>query len=332
MKAHYLPFIAIALATGSCEKVKNLASSARDAAAKKIGKTAAAATTPANASNPELQKLVDQTAEGAVFRKDLPFPASLEVKTTRKEEVSGRTVQSSAIGTEVAPVNGTRTTVAKYERAGDQVRYTLLESSFAEPIVGAPPADGKKPPAPPAPAAPASPPVIFNKSGNTWKADRSQGFRAAALSQSISPVFDELLIDAGLAPRSLWFTGKRLKPGDKLTITGKSLPMLLAGNATGNLTLTLTAFEPVHGHPCGVFEFSGNYSRKQVPDFEGNFTDMDVTVQSGKLWLSLLYPVVLREEADTIHTTHSGTSGGLAVRGQGAAKVSVTREWKASGK
>lgn len=331
MKARFLPLLAFALAAVSCDKVKNLAKTARSAAEKKISQTADATPAP-DAIDPELQKLVDQNAEGAIFRKDLPFPASLEIKTTRREEVSGRTIQSSALGTEASPVNGTRTTIAKYERSGDQVRYTLLESTFAAPVVAAPVADEKKSPAPPSPAAPASPPVIFDKSSGSWKADRSQGFRAAALSQSISPVFDELMVDAGLARRPLWFTEKRLKPGDQLTISGKSLPMLLAGNATGNLKLTLKSFEPVHGHPCGVFEFSGDYSRKQVPDFEGNFTDMDVTVQSGKLWLSLLYPIVLREEADTIHTSRSGASGGPAVRGQGAAKVSVTREWKITGK
>jgi hypothetical protein len=85
----------------------------------------------------------------------------------------------------------------------------------------------------------------------------------------------------------------------------------------------------VKGHPCGVFSVTGDFSRKQFPDFDGNFTDEDVTIQSGKIWLSLIYPIILKEELDTIQSFKSGGQGGLVGRGQGTVKVSVEREWKA---
>ncbi len=148
-----------------------------------------------------------------------------------------------------------------------------------------------------------------------------------AVTRNIYSVFDALLVEVALSPRPLWFTEKRLKPGDQLTISGKSLPMLLAGSSTGSLTLTLDSFEPVKGHPCGVFRVTGNYSRRLIPDFEGKFTDADVTIESGKLWLSLLYPLVLREELETIQTLRT-SGGGPSVRQQGAVKTSVIRDWE----
>ncbi len=46
----------------------------------------------------------------------------------------------------------------------------------------------------------------------------------------------------------------------------------------------------VDGHPCAAFSVTGDYSRNQFPDFEGVFTDEEVTIESGKLWLSLIHP------------------------------------------
>ncbi len=58
-----------------------------------------------------------------------------------------------------------------------------------------------------------------------------------------------------------------------------------------------------------MFSVTGDYSRKQFPDFEGNLTDEDVTIPSGKIWFSLLYPMILKEELATIQTFKSGGQG-----------------------
>jgi hypothetical protein len=81
-----------------------------------------------------------------------------------------------------------------------------------------------------------------------------------------------------------------------------------------------------------VFSVSGNFTRKQFPSFSGVVTNDDVTVESGKLWLSLLYPLVLREELQMIQSANSGGQGGLSTSGSGSAKVSVIREWKGAQK
>ncbi|MES2922334.1 MAG: hypothetical protein V4819_12350 [Verrucomicrobiota bacterium] len=322
MKLHHLPIPLLCLAVLSCDKAKNIAGKARTAVESEIAKQSGKSAE--NKPDSEWQKLVDQTPEGVIFRKDLPFPTKLEVKTTRLQEVSQRIVQSSAIENQKLTVKGTRTMVTKLERDGDQVRYSLLEFTFSEPVTG--PADDKKPVA--TPLAPPSKPVVFLKTGTTWKADSKEGFRAVALSKTLSPVFEDLLVENALAPHALWFGKKRFKIGDQLTVPESSLPMLVTGNAKGTLTLTLKSFDAVKGHPCGVFEVRGKYDRKQSPDFEGGLTDEDVTIQSGQLWLSLIYPLVLKEELDTIQSTRTGGQGNAASRSQGGVKVSVTREWK----
>jgi hypothetical protein len=330
MHAHLIPILLLALPLASCEKAKILAEKATSTVKEQI----AAKTGGGKDSkvDPELRKLVDQTPEGVIFRKDLPFPTRIEIKTTRCEEWTGRFYQTSAIEHRAEPIKGTRLTVTKLERAGDEVRHTLEQTGFTVPSPDDPAGEKQTQADPLAAIAPSNHSNTFRKSGETWTADASGGFRSAALAKELSPVLGQLLIETALAPRSLWFSGKkRFKQGDQVVVTGDLLPMLLAGEATGTLNLKLESFEPVDGHPCGVFLVSGDFRRKQFPDFAGTFTDEDVTIQSGKLWLSLIHPVILREELDTIQTVRYGTPGGQNSRSQGSIKVSVKRQWKALG-
>lgn len=326
MKLNVLTIVLLGLVSSSCDKAKDLANKAKSAVESQIAKKAGESGT--SLSDPELQKLVDETPEGFVFRKDLPLPAKIEVRTTRIHELSGRFFEASAIASNVQMLKGTQTTVTKLERAGSQVRYTLEQSTFAEPVIEG--AEKDKPPVV-RQLAPPSKPQVFDKSGATWKSEDSGSFRAAALSRQLGPVFESLLVENALAPRALWFGKRRFKIGDTLAVSAASLPMLVTGDAKGSLNLTFESVEAVKGHPCGVFAVTGHFSRKQFADFEGNFSDEEVAIQSGKLWLSLIYPLILREETDTIQSTKSGGGGGLAARGQGSVKVSVIREWKTTG-
>ena len=316
------------LATVACDKAKSLAAKAATAVQEKITASASSGKSAApSAVDAELAKLVDQTAEGTIFRKDLPFPTRLEVRTTSRVEMTGRVTQSSAFGKQASALNGTKTTRSKLTRDGNQVRYVLEQSSFELPQSATPEAGKKTPPNPSQPPPPPNPPVTFRKTGNSWGPDKRVDFRAAALAKELSPVFGQLLIENALASRPLWFAKHRFKIGDQLVVSGELLPMLLAGNAKGTVKMKLAAFENVEGHPCGVFSVTGDYSRKQTPDFEGTFSDETVTIQSGKIWLSLIYPVILKQEFDTIQTDSSGGQGGLVTRSQGAGKVAVTRAW-----
>lgn len=317
----------LCLVSFSCDKVKELATRAKSKVANEIGKKTGGSA--ATAADPALQKWVDQTPEGVVFRKDLAFPASVEVTITERREVAGRFSQKSELGSQVNALKGTVTTVAKVARAGDKVSYTLLESTFSEPLVEG--ADKSKKPVV-KPLEPPSGPFHFVKSGAGWKAADGTDFRSASRAQLIAPVFDQLLVENTLAPRVRWFGEKRLKIGDSLTVADEFLPMLITGNAKGRLTLTLESVEPVKGHPCGVFAVRGDFTRQQFPDFDGTLTNEEVTIESGKFWLSLLYPLILREETTLIQTASTGGQGGLATRGRSSAKVSVVREWRSGAK
>lgn len=323
MKIRFPILALLAISSLSCDKIKNAFGKARSAVASEIARKAdgSGSTTP----DPELQKLVDQTAEGVLFRKDLPFPSQLEVKVTRIEELSLRTSEASEIEKTSRQIKGSQTDVDRFELSGDQLRFTSLERTFIE--FGTEEekvAEIRK-------AAKAAKPLVFIKSGNDWKSNGTD-FLSAALSKTLSPVFDDLLVENALAPRALWFGKRRFKIGDQVKISGITLPMVVAGKATGEVNMTLESFEAVSGHPCGVFKITGDYNRKKFPDFDGDLTDEDVTIQSGKLWLSLIHPVILREESDTIQTVSSGGRGNLATRGRGSVKVSVIRQWKVAGK
>jgi hypothetical protein len=327
MKLPCLFLITVCLSLPSCDKVRGLADKAKSTAASELARKSGASLE--SKPDPELQKLADQTPEGAIFRKDLAFPKKLEVKVTRREEVSGRFSEKSELGSQVNTLKGTVTNVSKLTRDGDKVSYTLLESVFTEPVLKGED-ESKKPVS--KQLAPPSAPFDFVKSGATWKSAVASDFRTASRAQMIAPVFDELLIEDCLAPRALWFGKKRYKVGDTLAVADDFLPMLVGGKSKGNLKLTLESFDAVNGHPCGVFSVSGDFSRKRFPDFNGSLTDEEVTIESGKFWLSLLHPLILREETEIIQTATTGGQGGLSTNGRSSAKVSVIREWKAGAK
>lgn len=329
MKRSRLTFTLLPLLSlSSCDKAKDLAEQATQAVREKIAEHAL--TSKQQAADPELAKLADTTEDGVVFRKDLPFPAKIELVTTRSQEWSGRLFQSSAIERRIETIKGTRHYVDKLERSGDEVRHTLEKSDFTIPSPDDPEGEKKTMDDPFGTITRENRSHVFRKSGQGWTADPRGGFRSASLARDLSPVLDQLLVENALAPRPLWLSNKkRFKPGDEITVTNGSLPMLLTGEAAGSLKLKLESFDAVRGHPCAVFSVSGSYRRKEIPDFEGIFTDEDVTIESGKLWLSLIHPIILKEELVTIQTVNSGSRGGQKSRSQGTIKVSVERQWKA---
>jgi hypothetical protein len=321
-----IPILAlIAFSLVACDKAKNLInqtkSTVKDQIIAKVGGDKSAKADEA------FQKLVDQTPEGVIFRKDLPFPSHLEVIITRRREMSVRFSQTSEIEKRMDVIKGEHTSISQLERTDNQVRYTLKESEFKVPSTD-PKAEPKKIADPFTQTPPSTKPVTFAKSGKAWKIGEPADFHSAVLAAQVTPVLDELLIESALVSRSLWFAKRRIKIGYEFDVTGDALSMLLSGNVKGSLHLKLESIDSVNGQPCGVFSVTGNYTRKDFPDFSGNLTDEDVGIQSGKLWLSLIHPVILKEELDTIQTFKSGGNGGLAGRVQGSVKLFVTREWK----
>jgi hypothetical protein len=328
MKTRFLIIPVITLASVACDRAKDFAERMTKSVKQEIAEKAGATSDESTQADPELEKLVDQTDEGVLFRKDLPFPEKLEVQTTLRNEISGRFSHSSAIESEAGAMNGTQISILKLERSGDQVRYTLEQSSFAPTLPKVAP--GKKPDLKQTlnDVAPAAKPVVFRKTGGKWQAEEGSGFHAASLSQDLAPVFDEVLIENALSPRPLWLSKRRVKIGETINLSGDYLAMVLSGETKGSLSMKLDAIGASNGHPCGIFSVTGDYNRQRLPDFEGNVVKESVTIQSGKLWLSLLHPVILKEELDTIQTIQSGNQGNKALRGQGSIKVSIDRDWK----
>jgi hypothetical protein len=315
------------LAVSSCDKAKQLAEKAASTAKEQIA--AKTGGDDNSKADPELKQLVDQTAEGVIFRKDLPFPSQLEVLVTRSQKWSGRVIRESAIERTSEALQGTRISVSKLERAGNRIRHTIEESGFSIPSAEDSENANQMLADPFKSISSGDKSSTFIKQGDTWRADPPGEFRSASLAQDLSPFFDALLVENALAPRPLWFSNKkRFNPGDQLAVAGASLPMLLSGDASGSLMLTLESFDAVDGHPCAVFSVTGDYSRKSFPDFEGVFTDEEVTIESGKIWLSLIHPLILREELDTVQTIKSGPGGSQSTRGQGSIQLSVKRSWK----
>jgi len=365
-----LGIAAIGLMAVSCGKIRDLAGKAKQAAeagVSALSKSKSAKSSEA-AADPALQALVDQTPEGAVFRKDLPFPEQLQVKEERRLTFdSARIVVKSAIGNQVAAFSGTRFFITRFERAGQQMDLTMESAGFAKPEVDKgeaakaredkakeDKAKGDKTKsskskleqakidqeASAAAAAAAVPDELtsikelsgckigFVRDGKGWKATHANEFKLAVWGRNIEPHMGVICAEAGIQPPASWLGKRRLKPGDTVPLSGPGLALLLGEAATGTLELKLESFEPCGGHPCGVFAVSGSYRATAVPGPDGEVADEEVSISSGKLWLSLVYPVVMREQLETIQTLSSGARSGHSIRIQGSVAVAVTRTWK----
>lgn len=327
MKFHHIPILALCL-TASCDKAKDLAEQATSTVKERINE--AVSEGGDTQSDPELLQLVDQTDEGVIFRKDLPFPARIEVNTSSNSKLNLRLFEASAIERRTVTLNGVMESTDKSERSGDHVRFTQGEMRITDP--DAKDSEGKPKVISENPFKPligSEAPREFHRRDGKWSADEGGGFAAVAVSKEIAPRLDVLLQEHGLAPRPQWFAKRRVKIGEEIVLTGQPLSMLVSGDATGTLHLKLESIGAVAGHPCGVFTVSGNYSRQQFPSFNGGFTDEDVTIESGKVWLSLIHPLVLKWEMDTIQSFKTGDKGGQRTQGQGSSKITISREWKA---
>ncbi len=361
-----LGFAAIGLLCVSCGKIRDLASKAKSL----IGAGVASANKSAGTTpDPALQALVDQTPEGAVFRKDLPFPEQVQVKMERRLTFdAARIFVKSAIGNQAANISGTQSCTMLYERAQNRIAVTMQNSGFASPQSDKTPTGkaqpdkaptvkaqpdkaptGKPQPcqAPTGKVADAAPVAVeddlikikdlsggkisFANNGKAWKAAHATDFKLAAWGSNLEPNIGAICMHAGVLPRSYWFGQNRIKPGDNVPLTGAALALLLGDGATGAVTLKLESFEASGGHPCGVFSVTGNYHAPAMPSPDGTVCDNEVSIISGKAWLSLIYPTVIREQLETVQTIVTGAGSSHSTRIQGKVHVEITREWKPTG-
>jgi hypothetical protein len=262
---------------------------------------------------------------GVCFRSDLEFPGTLSGNLNVLFEYDhARVVEQSALGKEVLDwTHGLETQVAfgkqpgrfdmTLEKAG---RWNVLNADDSTEIRKRSSLEGEV--------------LTFYLSDQGWKVtDPAGDFRKALWGEEMENQASNLLVETGAHPRTQWFSSSRCwKPGARLVLTGTSIQLLHPADATGRLELTFEGEEAVAGHPCGVFSVSGKVSVRSEMDFLGGERNAEITVTSGKVWASLLYPLLLREEYDTVQTVSSGGEGGLVTELQGAIRVVKSRSWE----
>lgn len=321
----------------SCQKVKELAGKAKVAAG-----SAASGITPAGEMDKALEALIDRNEEGVRFRKDLPFPKSVECRTTSSMQfIDVRVSRKTAFGLEAGTSSSTREEAGTWTRTDNRIAFSYEKATIspasmlpAAPVVPTTPQPGAKPsppaaPPPPADAAPTREVAealsgVLRFSDGKWRAERDQDFMKMVKLKALETTFnDDVLMSRGLAPRKLWFGKTRWKEGSKLTLNGEEMAMLMVTpGMKGHLELIFEAVEAVDGHPCGRFSLTGDCSGYRSPD--GSKAEMSIT--GGKAWMSLIHPLVLKLELDTVMTL-TGKSDGPG-RAQGNVILKEYIVWK----
>ncbi len=333
MKTRLLTALVFCLALVSCERAKKLMDQAKGTVTQK-GQDTSENASPDEADNAvpidaELAKLIDQTEEGMVFRRDLPFPKDLQVTITEKEPMAVRVFQRSEVGKENSTVSAVRHLSMDIRRAAGSLEFAgFKEEYYEDKLVGeeiAPRLIKTHPLLPPVP--PKDHTMVFRN--GKWGARQNPGFAELALAQKLGPQMTALLQEYGVSPRPMWFGKRRIAPGKPMEISGELLPMLIAGKATGTLTITLEKLESVHGHPCGRFAIKGSYQRKGFPFPDGRLFDEETTIQSGHIWMSVLHPLVLKYRVERIVTLSVPEGSGPAIRFQGNTSPIRSIRWKA---
>ena len=317
-----------ALVHSSCDGLKEVADKMSTTIGDKLG--GSHENLLAKSYDNPLLNLVDQTDEGYVFRKDLPFPSEVIVTTVAKRRINGRLFYESQLSRKVEAIIGKEEITAEFERKGSTVLFTIKDSSFSIPT---PSTDGGETGSrsvdnPFSQAPPPKKTMTFVRQNGAWKGRGAREIKLMAMNLQLSPVFGDLLIDNALTPRGIWFSSSRMKIGDEIEVTKTAMPMIVSGKTSGSLNMKLDAVEEIEGHPCGRFSVTGKYRRNGFPNLEGNLINEEVTIESGEIWLSLIYPIILKEKLKTIQTFGPADGGSVVGRAQGSVDTLVVRKWK----
>ena len=120
-----------------------------------------------------------------------------------------------------------------------------------------------------------------------------------------------------------------MKIGDPTRLANESLVLAFDDTKKGSLTMVFKGMEGVHGHPCGVFEVEGAIVPDVVENEKGQTIVSEITIEKGRIWFSLLHPVVLRMDFDTIQSVETREGRKLIGQLQGEVKYKLHRDWKA---
>jgi hypothetical protein len=335
MKTRLFAVLVVCLALVSCERVKQLIEKAKGSASQK-GREMSEESSPADIGcavpmDADLVKLMDKNEEGIRFRRDLPFPKEVRVSIAEKEPMTVRLFQQSEVGKKITKISAVRQLAMEMRRTPSSVQFANFKEEYflgkkTDQNVTPGPIKGHAllPPVPPRDHT-----MVFRN--GTWGGSGKTGFAEAALAQQLGPHLPALLQEYGLSARPMWFGKRRIAPGKPMEISGELLPMLVAGKATGALTITLEQLESVHGHPCGRFAIKGSYQRKGFPFPDGRLFDEETSIQSGHIWMSVLHPLVLQYRVERIVTLSVPEGSGPAIRFQGNTSSVRSLQWSAEG-
>jgi hypothetical protein len=335
MKALVIALPVLFAGLASCDKAKQAVEAAR---VKMGGVTDPdAPATPGGEVAPAYATHVDSAAEGVRFRRDLTFPSQVKVRVSELSQFKNvRIVSKSELGSEASTYTGSWERVGTIERHSQRV--TLAIEKAGE-VLDLPKGEEKAGlPAPPKKSLPAmgtgtaGSRIVFEHGPKGWQRPAGKGpveFGNLLLERSLLPALPDVLVREGVLPRTQWFSStRRWIGGDKFVLEGPSMALLFPGRSSGTITLTYEAAEALAGHPCGRFAVEGDVTLKDHVGLGGETSEREITIRSGKIWCSLIHPLVLREELQTVQTLSNGSGeGGASLRIQGAIDLVVARQW-----
>lgn len=330
----------IGFGVASCDKAQQAVDAARE---KFRGVDPSAPVSPGGDVDPDLASQVDSGAEGVRFRRDLPFPTDLSIRVVERSNYhDSRAMSSSALGTQNAPISGKFERIFNLKRSSSHLNIQIekagrvIEEEAAKEAAKDPAknkvvavVDGASEKDDEAKRLEGAS-IDFNYTNQGWRQPKSKGaadFSKMIWAKKLEPQLPSLMAHDGLMPRTQWFSSsRRWNGGDKFEITGDALAMLFPGKHEGKIVLTYEVSEALDGHPCGRFAVTGDISG-EAAGIDGVVSSQEISIRSGKVWCSLLYPLVLREEFETVHTTISG-SDGAKTKIQGGLDLVTSRQWK----
>jgi hypothetical protein len=332
-----LPLVAITLV--SCDKAKVAVDAARD----KFRGAAdpGAPRSPGGEVADDFATQIDEAAEGVRFRRDLPFPVQLEVRSVERRTFhNAKKFSSSALGRETGVFNGTHEIVSVLSREGARVVLKVEKQGMLQDLeeqesaadrlksASTPFSDSDRP-------STAGLSIDFHQTPQGWRLTDENGpvnFTRESIGRGLQPVLPELLAAKGVLPRTQWFSpSRRWNAGDQLLLEGENLKLLFPASTGGKVTLTYEVPEAQEGHPCGRFAVAGEVTLNASPNLDGNSFNGVVSIHSGKVWCSLLHPLVLREEYQTVQTLEEGKGKGPRQRLQGAIDELKVLRWTPRG-
>ena len=171
--------------------------------------------------------------------------------------------------------------------------------------------------------------VQFNFDGKEWKAIPTKEFKTMAWGKGLENQVGATLVENGLRPRPRWFGAGPMKAGDVTKLSSGSLDLAFDKVSGGSVEMKLKGLEGVHGHPCAVFEVTGSLVMAKEENDRGQITGGEATIEKGRIWCSLLYPIVLRGDLDLIVSIETREGAKLVNQLQGAMRETFHHDWKA---